>query len=309
MGEPEARELERLRAELDRLRRERKRGARIEAELRERVKELNCLYHVTRILHAQEPSLEQTLRRLVEVIPPAWQRPDRTCTRIHLDGANFDSRNYAETPLTIRETLQIDEGPAGYIEVGFLGEPEGGADPFLDSERRLLQAVAGLIENMIVQRQAESALQRTAAELQAQKERLEQMNAALREILEQLEAEKREIKEQVAANVDRLVLPILRRLRDPRAPEPLRSRNLDALESSLKELASAYTRRIVSGKVRLSPREIEIAMRVRDGFSSKEIAEQLHISQLTVERHRHHIRRKFGIASEKVNLSTFLKQA
>ena len=245
----------------------------------------------------------------MEALPPAWQHPERTCTRICLDGLCVDSRGYAESALRLVEPLQIDGVPAGSIEVDWLGDPPpDGADPFLDSERSLLQAIAGLIEGRVIQRQAEAALQRTAEELQAQKVRLEQKNIALREVLEQVEAEKRELKEQVAANVERLVLPIVRRLRDPRTPEPLRARTLDSLESSLADLSSAWSRRIVGDQMRLSPREVEIAMRVRDGFSTKEIGEQLHISELTVERHRHNIRRKLGIAGDRVNLITFLKQ-
>ncbi len=300
--DPNEDELHRMREELRQLREEKARRSSVEAELRERVKELDCLVHVARILHSQEPDLEPLLRRIVEAIPPAWQHPQLTCTRIRLDGLCIDSERYAASPLRLEEPLQAGDDAFGSIEVCWLGNPPpDSADPFLDSERRLLQAIAGLIENRVVQRQAESALQRSAGELQAK-------NIALREVLEQVEAEKRELKQQVAANVERLVLPIVRRLRDPRTPEPLRARYFDSLEESLGDLASAYSRRIVSGPVRLSPREVEIAMRVRDGFSSKEIAEQLHVSELTVERHRHNIRRKLGIAGDKVNLITFLKQ-
>ena len=295
--------------ELHRLREERARFNSVEAQLRERVKELDCLVQVARILHSQEPELEPPLRRVAEAIPPAWQHPQRTCVRIRLDGLCVESGGFAEGALRLVEPLQIDGLPAGSIEVVWRGDaPPDGSDPFLESERRLLQAIAGLIEGRVIQRQTEAALQRAAEELQAQKLRLEQKNIALREVLEQVEAEKRELKEQVAANVERLVLPIVRRLRDPHTPEPMRARTLDSLESSLADLASAWSRRIVSDQVRLSPREVEIAMRVRDGFSTKEIGEQLHVSQLTVERHRHNIRRKLGIAGDKVNLITYLKQ-
>ena len=46
---------------------------------------------------------------------------------------------------------------------------------------------------------------------------------------------------------------------------------------------------------------------VRQGASSKSIANFLYISISTVEKHRNNIRKKFGILNEKVNLHTFLK--
>jgi DNA-binding CsgD family transcriptional regulator len=308
---------EELREEIDRLRRElaalgqrEAERARVDRELLERVKELNCLFQIAQILHEQDLDLEHMLRRIVAVIPPAWKDPDRTCTRIHLDGLVIESDDFAATPWMLQEDLQAGREKVGSIEIGYHAPAEKpvAADPFLDSERRLLRAICDLIENKIVQRQAEVELLKTADELQAQKARLEQKNIALREILEQVELEKSELREQVAANVEQMVMPMLRKVRDPQTGEDLRQRYLEIVEQNLKDLASAYSRRIASSKVRLSPREVEIAVMVRDGFSSKEIAGQLHISALTVERHRHNIRRKMGIAAEKVNLSTYLKQ-
>ena len=44
----------------------------------------------------------------------------------------------------------------------------------------------------------------------------------------------------------------------------------------------------------LSAREVEVVHLLKDGFSSKEIAQELHISHKTVERHRHHVMKKLG---------------
>jgi DNA-binding CsgD family transcriptional regulator len=57
---------------------------------------------------------------------------------------------------------------------------------------------------------------------------------------------------------------------------------------------------------RLSPKEREIAERIRDGRTSKDISEELDISRLTVDRHRNNIRRKLQVPHQ-LRLSEVLK--
>ncbi len=53
--------------------------------------------------------------------------------------------------------------------------------------------------------------------------------------------------------------------------------------------------------------ELEICNLIKNGLPNKEIAVLLQISLLTVERHRHNIRKKLHIDNEKINLATFLR--
>jgi DNA-binding CsgD family transcriptional regulator len=278
-------------------------------DLVERVKELDCLFSIAQIFSDDRLPLPRMLEEVVRVIPSACQYPEYACARITANEFEIASDNYANTVDRIEEPLVSEGEEIGTVEVGYTQRfGARGEELFLESERKLIHAVSGFLANKITQKQAENALKQTMRELAAQKVKLEQKNIALREILEQVEIEKREIKSQVASNIDQLIMPILRKIRDTGVPELLRRKYLEIVEQNLKDLASTYSKKIVSDKVRLSPREIEISMMVRDGFSSKEIAEQLHISELTVERHRHNIRKKFGISAEKINLSTFLRQ-
>jgi DNA-binding NarL/FixJ family response regulator len=45
---------------------------------------------------------------------------------------------------------------------------------------------------------------------------------------------------------------------------------------------------------------------IRNGLTSKEASELLHVSYKTLEAHRHNIRRKLGLCNQKVNLSAYL---
>ena len=66
-------------------------------ELKERVKELNCLYTISAIIETKGATLEEILQRTVDIIPDAWQYPDITTSRIILNDRAFTSRNFEKT--------------------------------------------------------------------------------------------------------------------------------------------------------------------------------------------------------------------
>lgn len=134
---------------------------------------------------------------------------------------------------------------------------------------------------------------------------IEQKNFALREILEQIEIEKSKIKESVALNVEEVLVPALKKMR--RKGTKLDKKYIDVLEDSLKDLTSSFGMQVSEKKMKLSPREVEIANLIKNGISSKEIVQMLNISFKTVETHRNRIRKKLGITRKDVNLTTYLQ--
>jgi streptogramin lyase len=68
-------------------------------ELNERVKELNCLYGISRLAGRQGISLEEILQGTLELITPSFQFPEGACARIILDDQEFKTGNFEETPL------------------------------------------------------------------------------------------------------------------------------------------------------------------------------------------------------------------
>ena len=78
------------------LTREIKKRKRVEKELEqichslgERIKELNCLYSISKLRERTDFSLEDILQAIVDLIPPAWQYPEITCARIIFNGYEF----------------------------------------------------------------------------------------------------------------------------------------------------------------------------------------------------------------------------
>ena len=66
--------------------------------LEERVKELNCLYEMGRIVERHRGSLETVLQEIVNLLPSSWEYPEITCARIVLDDMEFKTDNYADAP-------------------------------------------------------------------------------------------------------------------------------------------------------------------------------------------------------------------
>ncbi len=82
---------------------------------------------------------------------------------------------------------------------------------------------------------------------------------------------------------------------------------LDILRTTIEEIASPFTNRILNHYRTLTPTEIDICNMIRNGLRTKEIAELRGISAATISRHREHIRRKLKIANENINLTTYLQ--
>lgn len=149
------------------------------------------------------------------------------------------------------------------------------------------------------------AIQRDVTDRIKSQQAIEQKNIALKEMLEQIQLEKKKIQEDVALNVEEVLLPALRKLN--RKGTNLDKKYIGILEDNLMNLTSSFGMSVSEKKLRLSPREIEIANLIKGGLSSKEICDMLNISFKTIETHRNKIRRKLGIINKNINLTTYLQ--
>ncbi len=134
---------------------------------------------------------------------------------------------------------------------------------------------------------------------------LSEANSALRYLLKQREEDRKILEEKLQLNIDQLVLPAL----DELGSCGLNARGmhyLDLLKANLREIASPFLAGLSSMQGKLTPREAQVASMIREGKKSREIAEMLGTSKLTVDRHRINIRKKLGLSGEKVNLQSHL---
>lgn len=128
-------------------------------ELKERVKELNCLYAISGIVEKQGITLEEVLQRTVDIVPDAWQYPDITCSRIVLRDREFVSDNFTETQWKQSQRITVHGTHAGSLEVCYREEqPRKDEGPFLKEERSLIRVIAERIGEIIERKSAEEAL-------------------------------------------------------------------------------------------------------------------------------------------------------
>jgi len=69
----------------------------VEFALRERIKELNCLYGVSQLAERNLYSLDDLLQELVNFLPYSWQYPEITCARILFKGKTYTSNKFQVT--------------------------------------------------------------------------------------------------------------------------------------------------------------------------------------------------------------------
>lgn len=111
--------------------------------LRERVKELTCLYGIARLVDQADISLGRFLQSAVELLPPAWLYPEITSARIVMDGKAFYSDNFSQGCSQLRSSISVEGKERGFVEVTYREKrPQLDEGPFLSEERHLLDAVA-----------------------------------------------------------------------------------------------------------------------------------------------------------------------
>jgi len=137
-----------------------------DGELRERVKELNCLYGIARIAHESGGSIEDMARAVTALIPGAWRYPEVARARIVLDDARFETAGFRETPWMQASEIVVSGTVRGRVDVTYLEErsPAGQA-PFLPEEEALLRAVARHIALIVERREAAEAREKLEAQL------------------------------------------------------------------------------------------------------------------------------------------------
>jgi DNA-binding CsgD family transcriptional regulator len=274
--------------------------------LRERIKELNCLYGISQLADRHSDSLEELFQELVNLLPPSWQYPEIACARIIFQGKTFKTQGFKITKWRQTSPIFFYNEHGGEVAVFYREErPAANEGPFLREERALLDAVAQRISHIAMRLSAEQELQETNRQLIVERKALQESNAALRAVLARIEEEKQEIYRNIQANVEKVLLPILHALMGE-LPK-IHRKYVEMVKTQLEEMTSPFTRHLSRQYHSLTPSEIKICNMIRSGLRTKEIADIQKVSVATVSRHREHIRKKLKITNNEVNLATYLQ--
>jgi len=204
-------------------------------------------------------------------------------------------RGELDVPNPMEFLTHTRTGEAVWVEVNTRGIKEKGK----------LIAIHGIARNITERKRMEEALKKREQELEEKSRNLEDANTALRVLLKRREDDKAELEEKVICNVRELVLPYIENLK----MTPIDSHQLNQLkilERNTSEIISPFLRTLSTKYPNLTPMEIKIINFIREGRTTKEMAELLNASARTVEVHRDNIRKKLGLRNRKANLKSHL---
>ncbi len=172
----------------------------------------------------------------------------------------------------------------------------------LEDKRQIRQAEEALRK---AHDELERRVEERTAELKIKTEQLEEINTALRVLLTKREEDKNDLETNIISNVQKLIMPYLAEVKKGVLNASQKS-YLEILESGLNEIVSPFAHKLSSKYMNLTPSEIHVADFVKNGISTKEIAELLNLSPKTIDAHRANIRQKVGIKNQKTNLRSYL---
>ncbi|HDZ19090.1 MAG TPA: PAS domain-containing sensor histidine kinase [archaeon] len=121
--------------------------------LGKRVKELNCLYEISKLVENPVISIGNIINGTLNLIPPAWQFPSVTCARIIYDGLESKTLNFNVTEWKLDFQIQISDKVLK-IEVVYLKNK-----PFLREEYDLLRDIGTKLKSFIERKEADKVLE------------------------------------------------------------------------------------------------------------------------------------------------------
>ncbi len=130
--------------------------------LKERVKELDCLYGLSKLIEQPGITRDELMHSTTELIPPAYQYPELTCVRILLENNTYTTCGFRETKWWQSADIVVDQNQVGRIEVFYIQEmTDLNENPFLKEEQDLLENLAEKLAHYLERQKVEEELQKS----------------------------------------------------------------------------------------------------------------------------------------------------
>ena len=172
-------------------------------------------------------------------------------------------------------------------------------------ENRINERTNELMETAEKLEKNQRELLRHKQDLEKVNDELVQTNIALSVLTRNIDRKRDELEKKVAQTIGSKILPLLEEIKYDKIPEKTHAK-LDVLSAYLNDLTpeTATGHDVI---ISLSSSELRVALMIKNGFTSKEIARLLNISPHTVKTHRKSIRGKLNIKNADINLASYLK--
>ncbi len=142
-------------------------------------------------------------------------------------------------------------------------------------------------------------------ELRNKQIELKALNTTLHYMVKKRGDDKAKLEKDILHNAKNLITPNIKKIKN--FTDQKRIKNIcNVIESYLDYITSSFSHDLSSEYFALTPTELQIALLIRDGKKTKEIAQFKNISYRTAETHRVNIRKKLGLTDKKANLRTYL---
>lgn len=125
-----------------------------------RLRELECLHAVSRIIEDAGGSVHHVLLAAARALAGAWAHPTDACARIRLRGRDYRTENWRDTAWRQSAPIRVSGTDAGAVEVGYVRR-----HAFQAGERQLLDLVAQRLGHYVEQAENKQRLQAQEAEL------------------------------------------------------------------------------------------------------------------------------------------------
>jgi archaellum component FlaC len=89
-------------------------------DLSERVKDLNCLYAISKLVMTPGISFDNLFQEIVNLIPGSWHQAGIVCARIVLESQEFRTENFRETVWKQTSDITANGKKVGTLEVCYL---------------------------------------------------------------------------------------------------------------------------------------------------------------------------------------------
>ena len=129
--------------------------------LQERAKELHCLYRIHEICGRIEVPLDEVFREAVSIIPIGWEHPADAFVRLVVGASVYGTPDSEPTPWLLAAPIRVRGEVVGNLEVYYRQAfPTADEGPFIKEERRLINTIAELFGQLLLNRHLDSSLRR-----------------------------------------------------------------------------------------------------------------------------------------------------